>query len=90
MVPEDSELKKFQPKYIGRQIHELYNGEFQSEYRHCVAHFALDDGGVYESEFPAGKEPVCEHRLSITGMRRGVDQNQEGYFAQFFRGGGII
>lgn len=90
LVPEDSELKKFQPKYIGRQIHELYNGEFQSEYRHCVAHFALDDGGVTNPSSQRERSRFANIVYLTQVCARELIRNQEGYFAQFFRAGGTV
>jgi hypothetical protein len=46
VVPEDSELRLTQPQYLGQKIHDIYDREFQDQYRHSVAHFALSDGSV--------------------------------------------
>ena len=90
LVPEDIELIKFQPKYIGRQIHELYNGEFQSEYRHCVAHFALDDGGVTNPSSHRERSRFANIVYLAQVCARELIRNQDGYFAQFFQAGGKI
>jgi hypothetical protein len=90
LVPDDPELKKLQPKYIGRQIHELYNGEFQREYRHCVAHFALYDGGVMNPSSQRERSRFANIVYLAQLCARELVRNQEGYFAQFFRAGGTI
>jgi hypothetical protein len=90
LVPDDPELQKFQPKYIGRLIHELYNGEFQSEYRHCVAHFALNDGGVTNPSSQRERSRFANIVYLAEVCARELIRNQEGYFAQFFTAGGTI
>jgi hypothetical protein len=90
LVPEDPELQKFQPEYIGRNIHELYNGEFQSEYRHCVAHFALNDGGITNPSSQRERSRFANIVYLAQLCARELIRNQEGYFAQFFRAGGKI
>jgi hypothetical protein len=90
LVPEDPELRKFQPKYIGLPIHELYNGEFQREYRHCVAHFALDDGNVTNPSSHGERSRFANIVYVAQVCARQLIRNQEGYFAQFFRAGGTI
>jgi hypothetical protein len=90
LVPEDPELQKFQPKYIGLPIHELFNGEFQSEYRHCVAHFALDGGGVMNPSSQRERSRFAGIVYLAQLCARELIRNQEGYFAQFFLAGGIL
>jgi hypothetical protein len=90
LVPEDAELQRFQPEYIRRRIHELYNGEFQSEYRHCVAHFALDDGRVTNPSSQRERSRFANIVYLAQLCARELIRNQEGYFAQFFRAGGTI
>jgi hypothetical protein len=90
LVTEDPELQRFQPKYIGRRINELYSGEFQREYRHCVAHFALNDGGVTNPSSQREKSRFAGIVYLAQMCARELIRNQEGYFAQFFRAGGTI
>jgi hypothetical protein len=90
MVPDDPELQRFHPEYIGRRIHELYDGEFRREYRHCVAHFALDDGGVTNPSAQRERSRFAGIVYLAQMCARELIRNQEGYFAQFFRAGGTI
>jgi hypothetical protein len=90
MVPDDSELQRFHPEYVGRRIHELYDGEFRREYRHCVAHFALDDGDVMNPSSQRERSRFANIVYMAQLCARELIRNQEGYFAQFFRAGGKI
>lgn len=42
-VPFHPELKMWRPDDIGKPIGDLFSGEFETQYRHAIAHFALDD-----------------------------------------------
>lgn len=90
LVPEDSELRLAQPQYIGRQIRELYDREFQDQYRHSVAHFALSDGSVLNPS--SHRESARFGRVIYLAQicARQVIDNQQAYFSQFFAAGGKI
>jgi hypothetical protein len=88
--PEDSELRLSQPQYIGQRIRDVYDREFQDEYRHSVAHFALSDGRLLNpsSHRESARFGTVIHLARIC-TRRGID-NQQAYFSQFFGAGGKI
>ncbi len=90
LVPEDSELRLSQPQYIGRKIREIYDREFQDQYRHSVAHFALSDGTVLN---PSSHRESARFGSVIYLARicaRQVIDNQQAYFSEFFGAGGTI
>jgi hypothetical protein len=88
VVPEDSELRISQPQYIGRKIQGIYDQEFQDQYRHSVAHFALSDGSAMNpsSHRESARFGAAIHLVRICA--RQVITNQEAYFSEFFRLGG--
>ncbi len=88
VVPEDSELRSSRPQYIGRKIREIYKREFQDQYRHSVAHFALSDGTALNpsSHRESTRFAAVIHLARICA--RQVISTQEAYFAEFFRLGG--
>jgi hypothetical protein len=88
VVPEHPELRLSQPQYIGRKIREIYDREFQDQYRHSVAHFALSDGSIMN---PSSHRESARFGAVIYLARicaRQVITNQEAYFAEVFRSGG--
>ena len=90
LVPEDSELRLSQPQHIGRKIREIHDREFQDQYRHSVAHFALSDGRVLN---PSSHRESARFGSVIYLARicaRQVIDNQQAYFSQFFGAGGKI
>lgn len=90
LVPEDSELRLSQPQYIGRKIREIYDREFQDQYRHSVAHFALSDGTVLN---PSSHQESARFGSVIYLARicaRQVIDNQQAYFSEFFGAGETI
>src|SRR5229473_104920 len=90
LVPEDAELRLSQPQYICQRIREIYDQEFQNQYRHSVAHFALSDGRVLNasSHRESARFGAVIHLARVCA--RQVIDNQQAYFSQFFRAGGKI
>ena len=90
VVPEDTYLRQFQPDYIGRKIHELYNGEFQKQYRDSVAHFALTDGHIANPSAHRESTRFANVVYLAQVCARELIRNQEDYFRQFFSAGGQL
>jgi hypothetical protein len=90
VVPEDPELRRFQPGYIGRRIRDLYDREFQEEYRHGVAHFVLKDGTISNpsSHTESGRFASIVFLLQVCA--REVIHNLEEQFSSFFSHGGHL
>ena len=90
IVPADPELKSSQPQYIGRKIQDIYNREFQDQFRHSVAHFALSDGRALNPSAHRESARYGEviHLAQICA--RHVISTQEASFAEFFIPGGTI
>jgi hypothetical protein len=90
VVPNDPELGRFQPAYIGRRIRELFDGELRESYRRSVAHFALDDGTISNpSSHREGARFADMIHLAQVCARQ-VTSNIEAEFSQFFAQGGRI
>ena len=90
VVPENTYLRQWQPDNIGRKIHDLYNGEFQAQYRHSVAHFALTDGYIANpSAHPESTRFANVVHLAQVCAKELI-RNQEEYFRQFFSAGGHL
>jgi hypothetical protein len=90
IVPNDAELQRFLPDHIGKRIHDLYNGEFQMQYRNSVAHFALTDGKVANPSSHRESTRFAQIVYLAQVCARQLIRNQEDYFAQFFRSGGKL
>ena len=45
-VPDDEHLFEDQKQYVGKSINEFFNSILTSEFRHGIAHFAMDDGST--------------------------------------------
>jgi hypothetical protein len=90
VVPEDTYLRQFQPDYIGRKIHELYDGEFQKQYRDSVAHFALTDGHIANPSAHRESTRFANIVYLAQVCARELIRKQEDYFRQFFSAGGQL
>jgi hypothetical protein len=90
LVPEDPELRRFQPAYVGQRIYDLYNGEFQDQYRRSVAHFALTDGSVANPSSHRDSTRYAGIVYLAQVSARELAGNQSESFSQFFRAGGRV
>jgi hypothetical protein len=89
-VPDESELGRFHPNYVGRSIHELYHGEFQAQYRNSVAHFALTDRSTPNPSAHRESNRFAGIVFLVEVCAREVIRNQEDYYGQFFQAGGVL
>jgi hypothetical protein len=53
VVPEHSELRKFQPELIGRAIKDYFDNTLQKEFRDLVAHYILNSGSLLNPSDPS-------------------------------------
>jgi hypothetical protein len=90
LVPDDPELQGLKPGYVGRRIHDLYQGELQAQYRHSVAHFALTDGSVASPSSHRESTRYAGIVYLAQVCAREITQAQAEYFSQFVRAGGRV
>jgi hypothetical protein len=90
LVPDEPELRQFQPAYISQRIRDLYDGEFQAQYRHSVAHFSLTDGAVSNPSSHRESSRFATILFVAQVCAREVIKNLEEQYADFFRQGGHI
>jgi hypothetical protein len=90
VVPEDTYLRQYQPNYIGRDIHALYQGEFRVQYRNSVAHFVLNDGHSLNPSAHRESTRFANVVHLAQVCARELIRSQEEDFRQFFSAGGQL